>query len=144
VGAKPLTGRRAPWAPAASPMRKPSISYATLAGTAARAPLALMLGGAVVGISSVVSHASSRGASAATAPRAITATRILPQSGALRPGTVVAGRQLGVRAFAGAQHGFALANTSQARYAAATSSGGGLWRIDGPPLHLNAARAPLR
>jgi len=124
-------------------MRKPSIPYATLAGTAARAPLALMLGGAVVGMSSVVSHASSGGASAATTPQVITATRVPPQPGALRPGTVVAARRLGVRAFAAAQHGFALANTSQAQYPAATSNGGGLWRIDGPPLHLNAAQAPL-
>jgi hypothetical protein len=129
-------------------MRKPPISYATLAGTAARAPLALMLGGAVIGMSSVVSHASSAGGTvaggtAAASPQVIAATQIGPQPGSLRPGTVVASRRLGVRAFADGQHGFALASTAQAQYPAATSNGGGVWRIDGPPLHLNAAQAPL-
>jgi hypothetical protein len=124
-------------------MRKPPIPYATLAGTAVRAPLALMLGGAVVGMSSVVSRASSAGGTAAAAPPVITASRITSPRGALRPGMVVPARRLGVRAFADGQHGFALASTSQAQYPAATSDGGGVWRIDGPPLHVNAAQAPL-
>ena len=124
-------------------MRKPPISYATLAGTAARAPLALMLGGAVVGMSSVVSHASSAGGTAAASPQVIAATQITSLPGSLRPGTVVASRRLGTRAFADGQHGFALASSAQAQYPAATSNGGGVWRIDGPPLHVNAAQAPL-
>lgn len=124
-------------------MRKPPISYATLAGTATRAPLALMLGGAVVGMSSVVSHASSAGGTAAASPQVIAATQISSQPGSIRPGTVVASRRLGTRAFADGEHGFALASTAQAQYPAATSNGGGVWRIDGPPLHVNAAQAPL-
>jgi hypothetical protein len=124
-------------------MRKLPISYATLAGTAVRAPLALMLGGAVVGMSSVVSHASYGGASSPAAVRTVTATLIGPTPGSLRPGTVVRQRQLGRRVFADARHGFALASAQQAQYPAATVDGGKVWRIDGPPLHVNAAQAPL-
>jgi hypothetical protein len=102
-----------------------------------------MLGGAVVGMSSVVSHASSAGGRAAAPPQVIAATRIGSLPGSLRPGTVVASRRLGIRAFADSEHGFALANTAQAQYPAATSDGGAVWRIDGPPLHVNAAQAPL-
>lgn len=124
-------------------MRKLPISYADLAGGAARAPLALMLGGAIVGMSSLVSQASSAGGGPPAAPLTITATRITRTPGSLRPGTAVRARALGRRVFADAAHGFALANTQQAQYPAATSNGGRTWRIDGPALHLDAAQAPL-
>jgi len=123
-------------------MRKPSISYATLAAAAVRAPVALMLGGAVVGMSSVVSHAAA-GASESSSARTVSGARIPSLRGSLKPGTTVSARRLGNRVFADAQHGFALASTQQAQYPATTSDGGRVWRIDGPPLHVNAAQAPL-
>jgi len=124
-------------------MRKPPISYATLVGTAARAPLALMLGGAVVGMSSVVSHASSGEASQTAPPAIVQAAPVARPPQSLRSGTRVSERRLGVRVFADARNGFALASTQQAQYPAATSDGGKVWRIAGPPLHVNAAQAPL-
>jgi hypothetical protein len=73
----------------------------------------------------------------------VTGHRISAPQGALKPGKVVSSARLGVRVFANANHGFALALVSDATYPAATTDGGRTWKIDGPPLHLNAAQAPL-
>jgi hypothetical protein len=43
------------------------------------------------------------------------------------------------RVFANAHDGFALANDGSAQYPARTTDGGRVWRIDGPPLHIDAA-----
>ena len=124
-------------------MRKIPISYARLAGTAARAPLALMLGGAVVGMSSVVSHAASAGRATPATPSTITATRSRARRARCAPERSCARAGSAHRVFADARHGFALAATQQAQYPASTTDGGRVWRIDGPALHVNAAQAPL-
>ena len=49
----------------------------------------------------------------------------------------------GNRVFTDANHGFALVDTGQAQYPAATVNGGKTWKTNGPALHLNAAQAPL-
>lgn len=79
----------------------------------------------------------------AAVPSLVTAHRISTPKGALKPGKTVASARLGVRVFTSASNGFALANVADAQYPAATSNGGKTWKIDGPPLHVNAAQAPL-
>jgi hypothetical protein len=106
----------------------------------------LVGGGALLGWSSVgLSGASSRAAAAAAKPpKTVTALRISPRPGTLRPGTrVSAGSLFGQRVFTDAKHGFALASPADADYAVATTDGGRTWRTDGPALHLHAAQAPL-
>lgn len=76
-------------------------------------------------------------------PTLVTAHRISAPKGALKPGKTVGSARLGVRVFANASNGFALANVADATYPAATTDGGKTWKIDGPPLHVNAAQAPL-
>jgi photosystem II stability/assembly factor-like uncharacterized protein len=82
---------------------------------------------------------------AQTPPKTITASLILTsQHGpGLHPGDVVPARQLGRRVFVDSRHGFALANSGEAQYPAATDDGGRTWRISGPALHVNAAQGPL-
>ena len=50
---------------------------------------------------------------------------------------------VGQRVFVNATHGFALVDSGQAQYPAATADGGKTWKTDGPALHLDAAQAPL-
>jgi hypothetical protein len=85
------------------------------------------------------------GAWAQTPPKIITASLIpTSQSGpGLHPGDIVSASQLGRRVFVDSRHGFALANSDEAQYPAASTDGGHTWRISGPVLHVNAAQAPL-
>jgi hypothetical protein len=106
----------------------------------------LVGGGALLAWSSLgLAGASSRAAAAAARPpRTVTAVRISPRPGTLRPGTRVSSASLvGQRVFTDAKHGFALASPADADYAVATTDGGKTWRTDGPALHLHAAQAPL-
>ena len=80
---------------------------------------------------------------AGSVPSLVTAHKISTPKGALKPGKTVGSARLGVRVFANASNGFALANVADATYPAATTDGGRTWKIDGPPLHINAAQAPL-
>lgn len=82
-------------------------------------------------------------ASNSAPPQTVTAARITVQPNTLRPGTKVHASELGQRVFPNATHGFALADTGNAQYPAATVDGGKTWKTDGPALHLNAAQAPL-
>ena len=85
------------------------------------------------------------GSAAAAGPQqTVTATLISRPGQTLAPGsTVSASKIFGNRVFTGAQRGFALVDTGQAQYPAATVNGGKTWKTDGPALHLNAAQAPL-
>ena len=56
------------------------------------------------------------------------------------PGTLVpASAVFGDRVFLNADEGVALANGENAQYPALSTNGGRVWRIDGPPLHVDAA-----
>ena len=56
------------------------------------------------------------------------------------PGSVVHSSALfGDRVFLNAEEGVALANGDNAQYPALSTDGGRVWRIDGPPLHVDAA-----
>jgi hypothetical protein len=58
------------------------------------------------------------------------------------PGTVVRRSAVfGNRVFLNADEGVALANGDNAQYPALSTDGGRVWRIDGPPLHVDAADA---
>lgn len=111
-----------------------------------RTAVSVLVGGSVllgwgVGLSGASSHAA---APAAKPPKTVTALRIPPRPGTLRPGTRVSSASLvGQRVFTDAKHGFALASPADADYAVATADGGKTWRTDGPALHLHAAQAPL-
>lgn len=85
------------------------------------------------------------GSAAAAGPQqTVTATLISRPGQTLPPGsTVSASKIFGNRVFTGAQRGFALVDTGQAQYPAATVNGGKTWKTNGPALHLNAAQAPL-
>jgi photosystem II stability/assembly factor-like uncharacterized protein len=83
-------------------------------------------------------------AAAAGPQQTVTATVISRPSNTLAPGsTVSASKIFGHRVFNDAKRGFALVDTGQAQYPAATVDGGKTWKTDGPALHLNAAQAPL-
>lgn len=110
--------------------------------------LALALVSSAAGLGSViagVSAASARPASAAAGPqKTVTATLITRPGHTLAPGSSVgASKIFGQRVFTDAAHGFALVDTGEAQYPAATTDGGKTWKTDGPALHLNAAQAPL-
>jgi hypothetical protein len=76
-------------------------------------------------------------------PHEITAKRLHARPDAVARGTKVRDSALfGVRTFANARDGFALADVRQAQYPARTTDGGRTWRIDGPQFHVNAADAP--
>ena len=99
-------------------------------------------------LGSIIANASaapSRSAQAAAGPQqTVTATLISRPSNTLAPGsTVSASRIFGHRVFNNAKLGFAIVNTGQAQYPAATVNGGKTWKTNGPALHLNAAQAPL-
>src|ERR1700761_1725346 len=80
----------------------------------------------------------------ATPPATVTAAAITRQAHTLAPGSKVKGSAVfGNRVFINATDGFALVDTGQAQYPAATTDGGKTWKTDGPALHLNAAQAPL-
>jgi|HubBroStandDraft_4_1064222.scaffolds.fasta_scaffold235748_2 hypothetical protein len=100
---------------------------------------------ALASIIASASAAPSRSAHAAAGPQqTVTATLISRPGNTLAPGsTVSASKIFGNRVFTGAQRGFALVDTGQAQYPAATVNGGKTWKTDGPALHLNAAQAPL-
>lgn len=56
------------------------------------------------------------------------------------PGSVVGSSALfGDRVFLNADEGVALANGDNAQYPVLSTDGGRVWRIDGPPLHVDAA-----
>lgn len=95
---------------------------------------AVSLGSTVVGVSA---------ASAAGPPQTVKSTRVVRRPGTLAPGTAVTLASLGQRVFTDSTHGFALSNTGQAQYPAATTDAGLTWKTDGPALHVNAAQAPL-
>jgi hypothetical protein len=102
--------------------------------------------GAAIAVGAIAASAGGAAltpAAAASVPTLVTGRGIATPKGALKPGKAVSSARLGVRVFANATHGFALAMVSDATYPAATSNGGQTWKIDGPPLHLNAAQAPL-
>jgi photosystem II stability/assembly factor-like uncharacterized protein len=74
----------------------------------------------------------------------VNATLIRRPSHTLAPGSKVnASKIFGNRVFTDAKHGFALVQSGEAQYPAATTDGGKTWKTDGPALHLNAAQAPL-
>lgn len=102
---------------------------------------AAALGSIIASASAAPSHP----AQAAAGPQqTVTATLISRPGQTLAPGsTVSASKIFGNRVFTGAQRGFALVDTGQAQYPAATVNGGKTWKTDGPALHLNAAQAPL-
>jgi hypothetical protein len=57
-----------------------------------------------------------------------------------RPGTVVPSSEVfGDRVFLSAEEGVALVNGDNAQYPALSIDGGRVWRIDGPPLRVDAA-----
>ena len=56
------------------------------------------------------------------------------------PGTVVPSSEVfGDRVFLNGREGVALADSGNAQYPALSTNGGRVWRIDGPPLHVDAA-----
>lgn len=56
------------------------------------------------------------------------------------PGTIVrSSAMFGERVFLNADEGVALANGDNAQYPTLSTDGGRVWRIDGPPLHVDAA-----
>ena len=96
----------------------------------------------VVSAVALVSGASI--AAAASPQQTVNGTLITRPSNTLAPGsTVSASKLFGNRVFTDGNHGFALVQTGQAQYPAATVNGGKTWKTDGPALHLNAAQAPL-
>jgi len=96
----------------------------------------------VVSAVALVSGASI--AAAASPQQTVNGTLITRPSNTLAPGsTVSASKIFGNRVFTDGNHGFALVQTGQAQYPAATVNGGKTWKTDGPALHLNAAQAPL-
>lgn len=101
----------------------------------------------IVVVSAVALGAAIPGASVAVAAgpqQTVTAALTSRPSHTLAPGsTVSASKIFGNRVFTDAKHGFALVDTGQAQYPAATADGGKTWKTDGPALHLNAAQAPL-
>ena len=63
-----------------------------------------------------------------------------PAFSLLAPGTVVSSSALlGDRAFLNSDEAVALTNGGNVQYPALSTNGGGVWRIDGPPLHVDAA-----
>src|SRR5246500_961907 len=98
-------------------------------------------------VSAVALGAAIFGASVAAAagPQlTVTGTLISRPAHTLAPGSKVSGSKIfGQRVFVDATHGFALVDTGQAQYPAASTDGGKTWKTDGPALHLNAAQAPL-
>ena len=97
----------------------------------------------VLAVSAVALGAAST-AAAAGPQQTVTGTLIKRSAHTLAPGsTVKASKIFGNRVFTNANDGFALADTGQAQYPAATVDGGNTWKTDGPALHLNAAQAPL-
>ena len=98
------------------------------------APLAIALAGLI---------AVPASASSPAPPKTVKSSLIKVQPNTLKPGTKVKASTLGKRVFVNATDGFAMANTGNAQYPAATTDGGKTWKTDGPALHLNAAQAPL-
>jgi hypothetical protein len=88
------------------------------------------------------STAAGAGRGSSTPPSSVSGSLIAKVPAALQPGHVVGQSTLGQRIFADARHGFALADVGGAQYPAKTVNGV-VWRIAGPPLHLDAAQAPL-
>jgi len=106
--------------------------------------IALLIAAAVgVFLTAQRAPASAAVALSPTPPPTVAAKQITRTAGTLRPGTVVPSAHLGLRVFANAQDGFALASVEGGQYPAATVNGGRTWRVDGPVLHVNAAQAPL-
>src|SRR5215469_3315389 len=92
----------------------------------------------------VAALAATSAASTPKPPKTVTAHKITRPPGTLKPGSVVSSSSLvGPRTFVnGHGDGFALANTQQAQYPAATTDGGHTWKTDGPALHVDALQAP--
>lgn len=111
----------------------PKLAKAVLALTAG-----VLVGGAAASGASVAPNGSPPPATVTASPIACPGVGCLP-----RGRTVRASRLIGVRTFVTDQRGFALADTHQAQYPVQTRDRGQTWRIDGPPLHVDAAQAPL-
>jgi hypothetical protein len=83
---------------------------------------------------------------APTPPQRLVASRMRMVNGpfrVIRPGTVISTREVDARAFADAQRGFGLANSTNGEtFPAGTADGGKTWRIDGPVFHVPAANGP--
>jgi len=95
-------------------------------------------------VSAVALGSSASIAAAASPQQTVTGTLINRPANTLAPGsTVSASKIFGNRVFTDAKHGFALVQSGQAQYPAATVDGGTTWKTNGPALHLNAAQAPL-
>jgi hypothetical protein len=82
--------------------------------------------------------------SATASPQCLRAASRLPRRrasfGLSAPGTVARSSAVfGVRVFLNAKEGVALADGNNAEYPALSTDGGQVWRIDGPPLHVDAA-----
>ena len=80
-----------------------------------------------------------------TEPLCVHTARVIPRRRPpFRPlGTVVSSSALfGNRVYRNAEEGVALANGDNAQYPVLTTDGGRVWRIDGPPLHVDAADGP--
>lgn len=74
----------------------------------------------------------------------VNATLISRPAHTLAPGSRVSpSRIFGNRVFSDAKHGFALVQTGQAEYPAATTDSGKTWKTNGPAFHIDAAQAPL-
>lgn len=118
-----------------------------------RGRLGIVAAAAVLAITAAVvlaSGAAARQTATRTAPHSISTppatvggTLIPKVPGALQPGHLVRPSTLGQRVFPDARHGFALADVGGAQYPALAVDGGILWRVAGPPLHEDAAQAPL-
>jgi hypothetical protein len=106
---------------------------------------ALALTAGMLAGGAVASQASSVASKGSPPPATVTASPIAcPGVGCLPRGRRVrASRLIGAHVFVNNRRGFALADTHQAQYPVQTRDRGRTWRIDGPPLHVNAAQAPL-
>lgn len=95
-------------------------------------------------VSAIALGAGASVAAAAGPQQTVNGTLITrPANTLARGSTVNASKIFGNRVFTDAKHGFALVQSGQAQYPAATTDGGKTWKTDGPALHLNAAQAPL-
>lgn len=119
------------------PLRRAFLGAGVFAGSA------LAAGGCFAAVSPAASPRAAQAPSVVTAHRIPADRRPFPQ-----PGSVVRSSSLGIRTFANARDGFALAEVTgssvggSATFPARTTDGGHVWRIDGPHLHVSAADAP--
>src|ERR1700744_2745906 len=91
---------------------------------------AVALGSIIAGASA----APTRTATAAAGPQqTVTGSLITRPAGTLAPGSTVAASTIfGNRVFVDANHGYALVQSGQAQYPAASTDGGHTWKTNGP------------